>query len=66
MAANPKLRVLRVRDGSLLDDAGLQALAGMADQFDCQIWIERVDTSGTVGFVLEDGHLRDDRLEAAE
>lgn len=58
MASNPKLRVIRVRDGSLLDDDGLKLLAEMADRADCQVWIERVDSSGKIGFVLEDGHLK--------
>ena len=58
MASNPKLRVLRIRDGSLLDEESLKALAEMADQEDYQIWIERVSDSGAVGFVLEDGHLK--------
>lgn len=57
MAANPKLRVLRIKDGSLLDESGLALLAGMAAQQDYQIWLERVDTSGNVGVVLEDGHI---------
>lgn len=55
MAANPKLRVLRIKEGSLLDEEGLQLLKQMADAGDYQIWIERVDTSGKVGVVMEDG-----------
>jgi hypothetical protein len=58
MALNPKLRVVRIRDGSLLDEDALQLLGEMADQYDVQVWIERVDASGKVGFVLEDGHVR--------
>lgn len=57
IALNPKLRVVRVRDGSLLDEDGLALLARMAEENDMQIWIERVDSTGKVGFVLEDGHL---------
>lgn len=57
-AFNPKLRVLRVRDGSLLDDDAMQRLAVFAEERDLQVWIERVDGSGTVGFVMEDGHIR--------
>lgn len=56
MAANPKLRVLRIRDGSLLDENGLKLLADMAEAQDYQLWIERVDSSGKVGVVMEDGH----------
>lgn len=58
MALNPKLRVVRIRDGSLLDEDALQLLGEMADEYDVQVWIERVDTTGKVGFVLEDGHVR--------
>lgn len=57
-ALNPKLRVIRIRDGSLLDDDAMQRLGEIAEQRDFQVWIERVDGSGTVGFVLEDGHLK--------
>lgn len=66
MAGNPKLRVLRIRDGSLLDENGMRALAEMADASDYQVWIETVSTDGRVGFVLEDGHLRAPQMEAAE
>lgn len=59
MAQAPKLRVIRVRDGSLLDDDGIKLLAALADEADCQVWLERVDSTGSVGFVLEDGHLKD-------
>ena len=58
MALNPKLRVLRVRDGSLLDEDALKLIADMAKDNDFQVWLEKVDGSGKVGFVLEDGHVR--------
>lgn len=58
IAMNPKLRVIRIRDGSLLDEDAMTALAEMADAADVQVWVERVDGSGKVGFVLEDGHLK--------
>ena len=59
MALNPKLRVIRVRDGSLLDEESMKLLGQMADARDYQVWVERVDGSGKVGFVLEDGHLKE-------
>jgi hypothetical protein len=65
-AFNPKLRVLRVRDGSLLDDDAMKRLAAFADARDMQVWIERVDGSGTVGFIMEDGHIRGQDLTAPE
>lgn len=58
MASNPKLRVIRVRDGSLLDADALKLLADMADERDYQCWVERVSSDGKVGFVLEDGRLK--------
>lgn len=65
MASNPRLRVIRVRDGSLLDEEAITLLAKMADKNDMQVWMERVDSSGKVGFVLEDGHVRSAPGEAA-
>lgn len=56
MAANPKLRVLRIKDGSLLDENGLRLVAEMAAAADYQVWVERVDTSGRVGVVMVDGN----------
>lgn len=66
MALNPKLKVIRVRDGSLLDDDAMNTLVAMADEHDYQIWIERVDSSGEIGFVLEDGHLKGQDLTPAK
>lgn len=58
MAGEPRLRVLRIREGSLLDDEGLKIVAEMAQARDFQVWVERVDTSGSRGFVIDDGHVR--------
>ncbi len=58
MASNPKLRVIRVRDGSLLDDQAMKLLGEMANAQDMQVWIERVASDGKVGFVLEDGQVK--------
>lgn len=55
MAANPKLRVIRIKEGSFLDADNLRLIAEMAREHDYQVWIERVDTSGKVGVVIEDG-----------
>lgn len=59
MAANPKLRVLRVKDGSLLDESNLQLLSSMAASADYQVWIERVeDSHGRPCVVMEDGAVK--------
>jgi DNA repair exonuclease SbcCD ATPase subunit len=57
MAANPKLRVLCIRHGEALDEAGMKILYDMAVDNNFQIWMARVDTSGRVGIVLEDGNV---------
>lgn len=58
MAANPEIRVIRIKDGSLLDDDNMELLRTMAVDKDYQIWIECVDGSGEVGIVMEDGQVK--------
>lgn len=58
MAANPKIRVIRIKEGSLLDDENLALVADMAKAGDYQVWIERVDSSGKVGVAIEDGSVK--------
>ncbi len=59
MALNPKLRVIRITDGSLLDSDNLALIEQMADKKDFQVWIERVvDEPGAVGFYIEDGQVK--------
>lgn len=55
MALNPKIRVIRITDGSLLDSENMALISEMAAEHDFQVWIERVDESGTVGITIEDG-----------
>jgi DNA repair exonuclease SbcCD ATPase subunit len=57
MVANPKLRVIRIKEGSLLDQDNIALIATMARDHDYQVWIERVDTSGKIGIVIEDGQV---------
>ena len=64
-AMNPKLRVVRISDGSLLDRNSRKWLAEFAAKNDLQVWLECVD-DGPVGFVIEDGHLRGDVDEEEE
>lgn len=57
MSQNPTLRVLRIRDGSLLDEDGVKIIAEMARDNDYQIWMEKVDSTGKVGIVMVDGEV---------
>jgi len=59
MATNPKLRVLRIKDGSLLDETNLAALAELCSASDYQLWIERVEEAhGRPCVIMEDGSVR--------
>ena len=56
IALNPKLRVLLIRDGSLLDAESLAIVAEMAQAAGAQVWLERVG-KGAGGVVIEDGEV---------
>ena len=57
-ALNPKLRVVMIRDGSLLDDESLAEVAAWAEANDMQVLCERVASSDeAVGIVIEDGQV---------
>lgn len=58
MALNPDIRVIRVRDGSLLDEDSMAMLAKMADDKDYQVWIETVNSGKAGAIVLEDGMIK--------
>jgi DNA repair ATPase RecN len=58
-ALNPKIRVIRIADGSLLDSSSMAEIERLAHEHDMQIWIERVDESGGVGIVIEDGAVKE-------
>lgn len=57
MAANPTLRVIRIADGSLLDDGSMQIVRDMAGEKDFQVWIEYASRNDQdrMGVYIEDG-----------
>lgn len=57
MALNPKLRIILMRDGSLLDADGVRTIAEMADKNDFQVWLERVASGERAGVLIEDGEV---------
>lgn len=58
-ALNPKIRVIRVADASLLDAESMELVQKMAKEQDIQVWLERVADDGEgVGVVIEDGEVR--------
>lgn len=66
MAANPHLRVLFIRDASLLDEDGLAAVWEASNVGGYQLFIERVGTGTEPGaVVIEDGAVVSDLIDAA-
>lgn len=59
MAANPSLRVLAIRDGSLLDHQSLALLTELVTQNDYQLWLEVTDDDASSGIIIEDGSVRE-------
>lgn len=57
MAANPKLRILLIRDGSLLDSESLELVRSMAAEGGYQVWLESVTDGEGIGLVIEDGQV---------
>lgn len=55
LAMNPKLKLLLIRDGSLLDETNLAAIAEMAENAGAQILMERVSVDAFTSVVIEDG-----------
>lgn len=64
MAANPKLRVLRIKDGGLLDEDSMQLLREMTEAADYQVWIETVHANGPVAVEMVDGAAKGADVEA--
>ena len=57
IAINPQIKVILIRDGSLLDSTNLAIIRDMAEKADAQVWLEKVDESGKIGVVIEDGEV---------
>jgi DNA repair exonuclease SbcCD ATPase subunit len=55
LALNPKLKVVLIRDGSLLDENSMRLVGEMAEATGAQVWVEQVGKGGAVGVVIEDG-----------
>ena len=64
MALNPKLKVLRISDWTLLDNNSKETVRQMAKEFDYQIWAEEVDDTGTIGFYIENGEVKAENEDA--
>lgn len=61
LAMNPELKLLLIRDGSLLDSDSLRMVEEMARAADATIMIERVGDGQEVSVVIEDGSVKEIR-----
>ncbi|MFW0772491.1 AAA family ATPase [Paenarthrobacter nitroguajacolicus] len=59
IALNPKLRVIRIADGSLLDKDNLALVESIAREHDFQVWIEVVGDGDGRGIIIEDGEVKE-------
>jgi len=57
IAMNPELRVMLIREGSVMDSENLQLLRELAEEHDVQLWVERVGDGPEVTVLIEDGEV---------
>jgi DNA repair exonuclease SbcCD ATPase subunit len=60
-----KLRIVRIMDGSLLDDNSMALVRTFAEEHDFQVWIERIERDGAT-IVIEDGAIKAEESEEQE
>lgn len=63
IALNPKLKVIRITDGSLLDSKSMAIIESLAAENDFQVLVEKVDETGEIGIVIEDGEISKNNYE---
>ena len=66
LALNPKLKVILVRDGSLLDDKSLSLVYEMAKAAKAHVWIERVGEGKECTVIMEEGRIKNIEAEVVE
>lgn len=66
MEMNPKLRVILIKDGSMLNTESKQLVEQMAMAYDYQVWMEIVTDGEQIGFVIEDGSVNSDLVPVDE
>lgn len=61
LALNPKLKVLLIREASLLDKDSLQIVSEMAEEADAQVILECVGEHADAQVIIEDGEVKESR-----
>lgn len=59
IALNPTIRIILVRDASLLDEASLTMVKEMAEKHDAQVWLEIVSSDDPKAVIIEDGRVKE-------
>jgi DNA repair ATPase RecN len=59
MAMNPAMRVIRITNGSLLDNRSMDIIRQMAKQTGYQVWIEVVGARDDATVIIEDGQVKE-------
>jgi hypothetical protein len=57
MALNPRLRIIRISDGSLLDESNLTLLRKLAERSDFQVWLEQLSSTDPCAIHLCEGEV---------
>jgi AAA ATPase domain len=66
VGCNPKLRLIWIRDASVLDDRAFAEVKRLAVEFDCTVLLETVRPIGDNCVVLEEGRVREVRKPALQ
>lgn len=66
MHMNPTLCCMCIQHGEALDDDGLRIIEQLAIEHDFQILMARVETSGEVGIVIENGRVATDNYRSKD
>jgi len=59
LSMNPELKIMLIRDGSLLDPESMKVLAEMAEAEGGQVWVERVSEGDECTVIIEDGSIKE-------
>ena len=51
----PHLRIMIIRDGSLLDDGSFEEIKALAEEYGCQLWVETVGEGHGDAILIEEG-----------
>lgn len=58
IATNPKMKVMLIRNGSLLDQDSMKIVQEMAEAAEAQVWVEVVGENENCTVVIEDGRVK--------